>query len=48
MQDTLGEDFKYSFEERYTFFENGSKFYNKKGEHIANEKYKNYKEGIFK
>lgn len=48
MQDTLGEDFKYSFEERYTFFENGSKFYNKKGEHIANEKYKNYKEGRFK
>ena len=49
IQDTVGEDFKYSWEERYnTFLDDRSKFYNKKGEHIANEKYKNYKEGIFK
>jgi len=47
IQDTVGKNFKYSFEERYSWRGKGSKFYNKKGEHIANEKYKNYKEGKF-
>jgi mannosyltransferase OCH1-like enzyme len=47
IQDTVGKNFIYSWEERYFFKGDGSKFYNKKGEHIANEKYKNYKNGKF-